>query len=632
MINLVSTHSRTTTINWDLPRSMINCIEMHYQTSLDSICPTIRLYDVTDCIDSPPRSFLMKEYRSIAATGHLQVEQLYNGRCYVADLGVFPRESVFVSLLRSAIVRVGSDEFILPVEGYPNDPFEAMVQSCKGAALFSGYTVYGDVKVGQITQEGPIGENDRDGCDEQVYSVKRGRFIEKAERGEQNVQDDLREQFPPSLWNEQEVQSLCEVSAHSSPPAALPQRQPRQNPLRIAMLAWEYPPHIVGGLGRAVEGLARHLAGLGHTVHVFTCTGSDSPAEELLDGVHVHRVQALAAPDPIHFWDRVLQVNFAIAERIAKLGMDEGAFDLIHAHDWLVLHAASQSAGALQLPLIATVHATEHGRRFGRLEPGLPAFIHELECQLMRRAAHVIVCSKSMWTEVTTVHGVPPQKVTVIPCGIDVPSVAAHAAAPKAKLGANIPASYPSNKALAPPHPNLLFIGRLVYEKGVHILIDAISQLIPSIPDLHLRIAGVGPMEAELRELARPFSKHITFVGWANEHTKHHLFQTSSLCIVPSLYEPLGIVALEAMSYGVPLVASHVGGLSEMITHSVDGWLVPAGNSTMLAAAIQHLLTHPVTFLELHQVALHTIQYRYVWSHFARQTANLYEDHLPITY
>ncbi|WP_442601650.1 glycosyltransferase [Paenibacillus sp. KN14-4R] len=568
-INLLYSHSRTLSISWDIPISTIHQIESHYHISSPQARPTIRLYDVTDCLASPPRPFLMYEWQEHAPSGERFIAQLYDGRCYAADWGIYHSENNFVPFERSLMVRVGWEQ---KLSSYPIDPFELLEKEYEGTGQFSAYTWYGE------------GENHS--CSNLIVSENANAYI-----GEKVLRD-------------------------SGTLPASPRR--RQGPLRLAMLAWEYPPHIVGGLGRAVSDLARHLAGQGLTVHVFTCTAPSSPAEETLDGVHVHRVRVPASPDPIHFWDRVMQMNFALAQRLAKLDSDE-AFDLIHAHDWLVFHAASQSAGALQLPLIATVHATEHGRRFGRLEPGLPTWIHELECQLMHSAAHVIVCSEAMRTEITSVHGVHPQSITVIPCGMDIPSRISTE-----PVITSLPTEPP-----APPTPNILFVGRLVYEKGIHILLDAMPALIKHFPELHLCIAGVGPMESQLREQAQPIFKHVSFVGWADELTKQQLFNEASLCIIPSLYEPFGIVALEAMSYGIPPLISSVGGLTDIVTHGVDGWHVPAGNSHALANAIIHLLTHSDIYLELHHAAKHTIQYRYVWSHFAQKTIQIYQDHLP---
>jgi 1,4-alpha-glucan branching enzyme len=388
--------------------------------------------------------------------------------------------------------------------------------------------------------------------------------------------------------------------------------------LRILMLAWEYPPRIIGGLARAVCDLSKQLAVLGHEVHVITCHVPDNPIYELDEGVHVHRIPLLQSLQPVSFLDWIFQMNLAFIDAMVKLSTEGLSFDLIHGHDWLVYYAAKQGKNELGAPLAVTIHATEHGRQRGKLTTELQQRIHLLENNLTHAADVVIVCSQAMAEEVCFLFQLPPSRVVHIPNGID-PDLN------KYPIHGEVNGLLLQACTLVEEERLLCFLGRLVHEKGIHILIEAMHLIIQRLPNIKLVIAGVGPMQEQLQAQASFLKEYVYFVGFAQEADKIYLLQHAELCIIPSLYEPFGLVALEAMAHELPIVASDIGGLSEIIEHGVDGCKVPPGDPVALAEQIIDLLTHPARSAQLGQRAKQKVHSQYHWSLVALSTSAAYD-------
>src|SRR4051812_9921138 len=186
--------------------------------------------------------------------------------------------------------------------------------------------------------------------------------------------------------------------------------------LNILILSWEYPPNIVGGLSRHVAGLSSHLAEQGHEVHVLTAGKENLPPVEIMNGVTVHRVRPINENDD-HFLSWIAGLNLAMAFKAEQL-VDELDFDIIHAHDWLVGAAAISLKELLSLPLLTTIHATEHGRNNG-IFTEIQRFIHEKEQQLIIESDQIIVCSEYMKVELNQVFALRDEKIAVIPNGIE---------------------------------------------------------------------------------------------------------------------------------------------------------------------------------------------------------------------
>ena len=188
---------------------------------------------------------------------------------------------------------------------------------------------------------------------------------------------------------------------------------------RVLILSWEYPPLIEGGLARHVRKLSEGLVERGVEVHVLTRGGEESPQEEVMAGVHVHRVREPTRPSDLNeFVAWVERMNSDMLAAGVELG-DRHSFDIVHGHDWLVANACDHLAKRFGAPLVTTIHATEHGRHQGWVNKHPQVYIHGVERWITNRSDRVIACSTFMREQIVDVFGVPEEMVEVIPNGID---------------------------------------------------------------------------------------------------------------------------------------------------------------------------------------------------------------------
>jgi len=377
---------------------------------------------------------------------------------------------------------------------------------------------------------------------------------------------------------------------------------------QIFMLTWEYPPKQVGGLSRAVHELSEALAAEGEIIHVITPAYPGAPNFEKRNGVYIHRLPVDSSGDT-HLYHWTFEMNLAMIDHLVRWKESGGRIDLLHAHDWMVTHAARELKHTYGIPLVATIHATEWGRNQGHLASQLQHNIHNLEWRLTYEADLVFVCSSYMKEEVQRIFSLAPDKVAVYPNGIHIPSSTAPALRPD---------------YLEQSDKVIFFIGRLVYEKGIQVLIDAMPTILAQIPEARLVIAGSGPMEQELRVRAAPLGGRVWFAGFADEAYRQQLYQAADVCVIPSLYEPFGLVALEAMASRTPLVLSDTGGLAEIIRHGIDGYKALPGHTESLSWHIAELLQQPEDAARMAESAYQTLQRDYQWSQVAQKMRNDY--------
>ncbi len=387
----------------------------------------------------------------------------------------------------------------------------------------------------------------------------------------------------------------------------------KSSAMRIIMLSWEYPPRTVGGLGRHVHDLSRALSGLGLEVHVFTCPAHGRPPYEVDEtGVHVHRLSPEEL-DTGDFLEWLVRLNAGMVRRAEERGLSRGFFDLVHAHDWLVRDAAGSICEKYRLPLVVTIHATEYGRNRG-IFTDLQRQIHGIEADLVARANRVICCSSYMAREVRMLFGEGQGGIKVIPNGVDPGSLADGTGAQAEKQG------------FFSGGPVMAFLGRLVPEKGVQVIIEALPLIMERHPGVLLVVAGRGPYEEELRRLAerRGVAGHVKFIGFVDDLGRNRLLAEASVAVFPSIYEPFGIVALEAMAAGTPVLVSDTGGLSEIVSHGIDGLKVPPGRADLLARYVLELLDRPDLARKLGRKAYRKVVSRYDWNRIALETAGVY--------
>jgi glycosyltransferase involved in cell wall biosynthesis len=389
----------------------------------------------------------------------------------------------------------------------------------------------------------------------------------------------------------------------------------RHSDLSVMMLTWEFPPRIIGGISPHVYYLSRSLARNGVKVFVVTCDFPGAPQHEVLDGVEVFRVDSYKNPSPdFATWVYLMNVNMQKEAAAIIKNLDEN-IDVLHAHDWLVATAGIGLKHVFRKPLFATIHSTEIGRRNG-IHLDHERMIHETEAWLTYEAWKVICCSDYMISHVRWAFGLPPDKQVMIPNGVNADVYAEAQSKDLTQFRRRF--ALPSEKIV-------LFVGRLVYEKGVHVLVNAIPKVLDRI-NAKTVIVGNGYMKEQISGIVKGLGidQKVMFTGFVDDETLRRLQTCADVSVVPSLFEPFGIVALEAMAAKSPVVVSDTGGLAEIVEHDVDGIKVYTNNPDSLAWGITRVLTDERNANRLRSNAYRKIQEKYNWDKIAKQTIDVY--------
>jgi glycogen synthase len=390
---------------------------------------------------------------------------------------------------------------------------------------------------------------------------------------------------------------------------------------RVLILSWEYPPLIEGGLARHVRKLSEALVDRDAEVHVLTRGGEESPQEDVIAGVHVHRVMEPTRPAELNeFVAWVERMNSDMLAAGVELG-DRYDFDLVHGHDWLVANACDHLARRFRCPLVTTIHATEHGRHQGWVDKHPQSYIHGVERWITNRSERVIACSTFMREQIADVFGVPEGSIEVIPNGIDPEDLQPHDDEQLRGLRAEF----------ADPDESLvLLVGRLVYEKGFQVALEALPAIIERLPNTRFVVAGSGTHEQELRRQAEQLGlmEHGTFVGWIGDDVLHSLYRVADVCVVPSIYEPFGLVALEAMASSCPCIVADTGGLREVVPHDEVGLRFRARDPQSLAEMTLRVLDDAKLCRRLTAEAFEHLS-RFDWGDVAERTAGIYSELVP---
>lgn len=388
--------------------------------------------------------------------------------------------------------------------------------------------------------------------------------------------------------------------------------------MRVLMLSWEYPPHIVGGLGKHVADLAPAMAAEHIDLHVITPMMRGGAANETIThGLHLLRVEPPYA-NGHGFTTVVEQTNLELERAAQKLSEQVGRFDLIHNHDWLTARAAINLKHQWQIPLAATVHSTERGRRQGTLNDDHARHVHALEWELTYEAWRVIVCSHFMAAQMTDYFHTPPDKIDVVPNGVYIPPYPFHSYDERLAFRRRFAAD---DEYIA------FYVGRIVYEKGLHVLLDAWPQVLANVK-ARLVIAGSGPYLEALKIQARTLGiqRHVIFPGFIADEDRDRLYRVADVTTFPSLYEPFGIVALEGFATECPVVVSQTGGFTEIVRPHETGITVYPGSAQALAWGLLHTLQHPEWTRARIANALREVRENYNWHHIACETISVYNQ------
>ena len=390
--------------------------------------------------------------------------------------------------------------------------------------------------------------------------------------------------------------------------------------MRLLFISWEYPPNVVGGIGKHVSELVQAFIALSGEIttpfqmDLLTPHSGNAPLfEELSESMTVHRVETPLV-NPLDLFNSVVDNNRYLVSKARELH-ESNPYSLIHVHDWLTASAGIELKHDWKIPLVTTIHATERGRHHSHLPSETSHRINQLEWQVCFESWRLIVCSSYMAGELRRFFNVPLDKVTLIPNGVDVTPFASCTEERVREL-----------KGRFAPHGEklLFYIGRITPEKGVQVLLRALPSIREKHPDVRLLVAGRNSeqMQPLVDELG--IGEAVELLGFIDSETRNCLYRSVDAAVFPSLYEPFGIVALEAMAAGCSVIASEVGGLAEVVDHRRTGLTVRANDTQSIAWAVDQLFTDPVQAQAMRARALQEVTRSYNWVTIAASTLNMY--------
>jgi alpha-maltose-1-phosphate synthase len=379
--------------------------------------------------------------------------------------------------------------------------------------------------------------------------------------------------------------------------------------LRVALLTREYPPEVYGGAGVHVTYLARELAPLVDlTVH---CQGADRP-----DAV-AHRPWELLADA-----NQALQVVSTDLSMAAATGPGMNSAQLVHSHTWYANLAGHLAAMLYGIPHVMTMHSLEALRPWKAEQLGGGYTLSSwCERTSAASAAAVVAVSDGMKVDILSAYPeIPAERVRVIRNGIDTDEYR-----PDPRTG--VLARY----SVDPGRPYVIFVGRITRQKGVPVLLRAASRLIGEAQLVLLAGAADTPEQlAEVTELVDGLRASRSGVIWIPEMLPKpeviQLLTHATVFACPSIYEPLGIVNLEAMACGTAVVGSRTGGIPEVVADGETGLLVPVGEPEPLADALNVLLRDPDRAEAMGQAGRKRAVSEFGWPAIAAQTADLYAE------
>ena len=385
--------------------------------------------------------------------------------------------------------------------------------------------------------------------------------------------------------------------------------------MRIAFFAWESLDSVlIGGVGVHVTELSRALVRMGHEVHLFTQQGAGQEHYEQIDGVFVHRCGYDHHDDfTLEMWNmcRAFEHHFFTTRALA------GEFDVIHAHDWMTAEMLSLISNHCHARRILTMHSTEYGRCGNNIYGGRSESVRHNEWRGMFVAERVICVSKALRDECCWLYSTPSDKAFVVYNGVNPKHFDFELDVGELKRSIGI----------APMDPTILFAGRIVYQKGVDILLNAIPYVLNHVPEAKFVFAGDGEMRWDLEHSARArgLEPNLRWLGKVAPVKLRSLFKSCDAVCVPSRNEPFGIVILEAWAAGKPVVATKNGGPGEFVQHDVTGWSV---NDTpdSIAWGLGQVFVDYDRARKYGAAGRKDVESRFTWDNIAEQTLAVYRS------
>jgi glycosyltransferase involved in cell wall biosynthesis len=331
--------------------------------------------------------------------------------------------------------------------------------------------------------------------------------------------------------------------------------------MRIALFSWESLHSVaVGGVAVHVTELAAALQRRGHDVHVFTRAGQGQPNYACIHGVHYYRCSFQLNPN---FVDEIDNMCRAFVHQFFSVEDTAGKFDVVHSHDWLAANAAVWIKEGRGRKSVLTMHSTEYGRNGNKFFGGQSPRVQDHERHGTYCVDRVITVSHQLKQEVRWLYQLPDWKVRVIYNGVN----------------ANVfdyevdPGEVKRRHAIAPLDPTVLFVGRMVVQKGPDILVRAMPYVLKYYPHAKFVMAGDGHMRGEVCDLANRLGVggSLRMLGERRHRDLYDLYKACDIVAVPSRNEPFGIVILEGWSAEKPVVSTKRGGPAEFVWHEVNG-------------------------------------------------------------
>lgn len=378
--------------------------------------------------------------------------------------------------------------------------------------------------------------------------------------------------------------------------------------MRILLLSREYPPHVYGGAGVVVDHLSRALARRA-SVEV-RCFGENEQA-------HPHLTVRGYAP-----WARLQggpEAPYAPALESLSVGLamarDPVTADVVHTHTWYVGLGGMLVQSIHDVPLVVTLHSLEPLRPWKADQLGTGYAVSSWAERLaVERAARVIAVSAQMRTDITTHFRVDPDRVVVIHNGVDAEAFARTEGREALARHGVLP-------------PYVLFVGRISEQKGIFQLLEAARALPEGVT---LVLCASSPDTPELRSRLEAAVAGRPEIRWINAMLPvpevAQLYSHAAVFVCPSIYEPFGLINLEAMACGTPVVASRVGGIPEVVVDGETGWLVEPADTAALGQALRHALADPGRARRMGEAGRRRVEAHFSWDRIAEHTLAVYRD------
>jgi len=397
------------------------------------------------------------------------------------------------------------------------------------------------------------------------------------------------------------AQSVAVLSMHTSPLAAPGGRES-------------------GGMNVYVRELSRELGARGYAVDVYTRRASADDPEVQPFGPNARVINIAAGPvAPVDKATLPEHIEAFEAGVRARAAADGSSYDLVHSHYWMSAEAGARLAARWRVPHVAMFHTLARVKNRARITEHEPVLRIDAEEAVARSADAIIVASEHERALLSSLYGVDPARVRVVPCGVDLDLFT------------------PMDKEVARRRLQLrdgeriiLFVGRIEPLKGIDVLIGAAAQLHENENFRVLIVGGdarAADEVAQLRSLAERLGvdHHIAFVGAVEHHELPLYYNAADVCVVPSYYESFGLVAIESMACGTPVVASRVGGLASTVRHGETGYLVSWRCPEPFAERLELLLDNDELRASFGRAAREAVE-RFRWANVTDAVASVYDD------